>query len=663
MRRKILFLSILLVFISSFALEGRILDRFLGKEIRWIIEKGSTKKAPLQSDYITSGKNALSRGDILAARDYFKSAVSQNPYDEEANFLYGLTRILAVYEEGKEAKTPNLTSVKGLALSFGITFYSFGLFGTEALMPDQLPSSSPTVDDVKNFIKTKLLPEVDGAIGNLEKVSSQNFASTINTGEGTITIDLADALIIKSAVYALKATIEMILAYNLQFRPPDILNGDMHEILRIRKVFEQNPNFLKPSEPQRLQSAKTAIISFVESYKQGANLLRQRKGYTGHLFVVDVALEDSGFNMTSDETQKFENVLSDLKNALSGPYECTNAFPDYSTPERTFDLSKFFNQNSPINLKDLLFDSNGDFYLHDLTLAGLAPYGIRGITQEILLLPGWNLISLPVIPKDLSISSVLKPIEGRYLIVWGYDPETGWKSYRPGRSQNSLTSFEEGKGYWIYMTQPGHLHVTGKTRSRSVQLKGGWNLVAYPGAYDGQSVEEAFQTLNGFRYTWTYGNGRWYFYSPQFELQGIEKMRHLTRYHAYWINVGGDTAFSPPPLLQLQPGQPVCEIWIGSKKLPEGVWWYNDPQQAGLTFFMELKGPGSQEIQLPEGTKVAFFRAKNAFTRMWAHVNAQVRSGPNTWNWSWGDELEVDRGILIAPWDGYVEKVYGWLGD
>jgi len=57
---------------------------------------------------------------------------------------------------------------------------------------------------------------------------------------------------------------------------------------------------------------------------------------------------------------------------------------------------------------------------------------------------GWNLISLPLMPEDTSITSLLSSINGNYSIVWAYnasDTADHWKKYDPGAPfGNDLTT-------------------------------------------------------------------------------------------------------------------------------------------------------------------------------------------------------------------------------
>ncbi len=116
--------------------------------------------------------------------------------------------------------------------------------------------------------------------------------------------------------------------------------------------------------------------------------------------------------------------------------------------------------------------------------------------HSISLVPGWNLVSFNVHPTNTAITAVLSSIAGNYNLVYAWDA-TGahsasgnWMKYDPTGPgyQNSLHNLDETMGFWIYMTAPGTLEVTGSapvTTNISLQDNaGGWNLVSYPSMAD-----------------------------------------------------------------------------------------------------------------------------------------------------------------------------------
>jgi len=80
----------------------------------------------------------------------------------------------------------------------------------------------------------------------------------------------------------------------------------------------------------------------------------------------------------------------------------------------------------------------------------------------------WNLVSLPIVPFDTSIASLLASLDAEALDGDGVDdlisihnyarpgcadPGT-WKVYAADGSQTSLTTMEDGNSYWVRMTYP-----------------------------------------------------------------------------------------------------------------------------------------------------------------------------------------------------------------
>jgi len=72
-----------------------------------------------------------------------------------------------------------------------------------------------------------------------------------------------------------------------------------------------------------------------------------------------------------------------------------------------------------------------------------------GVTYDIPLGAGWNLISLPVIPDSTDIEDILADIMPNVEGVWAYDNATGrWSVYSPGEPSD-LAEMTWGKGYWV----------------------------------------------------------------------------------------------------------------------------------------------------------------------------------------------------------------------
>ncbi len=137
---------------------------------------------------------------------------------------------------------------------------------------------------------------------------------------------------------------------------------------------------------------------------------------------------------------------------------------------------------------------------------------------------GWNLISIPVIPNNTAIKTILSPLiaANEVAIVLSYTgtPRT-WKSFTPP-SSGTLTTMVDGDAYWIYMKAADTLFVNGTVippaaTPHTYPLVAGWNLVGYkpqPTFNANVTVGEYLSSITGSYVSnsaWIYNNadGTW----------------------------------------------------------------------------------------------------------------------------------------------------------
>ncbi len=109
----------------------------------------------------------------------------------------------------------------------------------------------------------------------------------------------------------------------------------------------------------------------------------------------------------------------------------------------------------------------------------------KSFTEQIALLGGFNLISIPEEPADPDPAAVLGPIAGQLKAAFAYDacdPVDPWKIYDPADAAGSdLTAIDHRNGLWIDATAPAVLQVAGtQPATTQIQLCTGWNLIGYP---------------------------------------------------------------------------------------------------------------------------------------------------------------------------------------
>ena len=106
---------------------------------------------------------------------------------------------------------------------------------------------------------------------------------------------------------------------------------------------------------------------------------------------------------------------------------------------------------------------------------------------DIPLVDGWNLISLPLVLDD-AIADVLADVLDNVTVVYQWDNyDEEWLSYTP-IGGGTLTTMEDGGGYWIYMNDPDTLTVEGIDTASQ-----GW-----PPEYDVYGGQEGRWNMIGF---------------------------------------------------------------------------------------------------------------------------------------------------------------------
>jgi hypothetical protein len=154
--------------------------------------------------------------------------------------------------------------------------------------------------------------------------------------------------------------------------------------------------------------------------------------------------------------------------------------------------------------------ANGSYKLKAIAVVGSGATLLTGYDEievtvdnrldsvNVELLAGWNLISTPLIPNNKAITTVLADLIANDSIVLATTFTGGGQSPTESRWQppvNQLTTIEDGKGYWVKMSQADTLKVYGKSLPTppaippSYQVLMGWNLIGFKSEQTDMSVQ------------------------------------------------------------------------------------------------------------------------------------------------------------------------------
>jgi len=216
------------------------------------------------------------------------------------------------------------------------------------------------------------------------------------------------------------------------------------------------------------------------------------------------------------------------------------------TDENTYSATLTVQAGTTVGTKTLTIvatdyaDNSSDIEVTVEVTLGLTAYNI-GLSA------GWNLISLPLIPDDASIDVVLSGVGDISSVYYWYNDgtSTGWQSYVPG-SGGTLTTMEDGKAYFIYMTGADTLTITGTAMPAppatppTYDVYAGWNFIGFK-SVENMANEVYLNTLitsgeKDYSILYGYDNTTGYFrVSPEPQTHGGADPGDMEVGYGYWL--------------------------------------------------------------------------------------------------------------------------------
>jgi hypothetical protein len=395
-----------------------------------------TARAQTASEWVLTGRNYLTSRNIVSANAAFQQAVLADPSHQEANFFYAFSRLAVLPFTG------GANSVGGLLDGFGVSSVGRVYGAWKADFPRNiydevaLPSNSPTSSNVIDVAVATVLPQIEGALSNLNQITSGFLIyTTTEFGGTTVTeIDYGDVLLFKTALHAAKAAILMLASYDLNV-DVDTLVGRIRDSLfnPNTDVLSTYPAFLSLLPAPRLSEAKSPLNEAIITYGLASSSIRSEvDDQSNDLFVI-------GTGSLANEL-KLRNRLTEIQASLS------TASTINATPAFSLNLSQLF--DTPKNLRSYLpafrvSDLTGKFRVlansfPDSTFGGILPGADQNWwTTRAGLRPGWegsmlrvgpdgNLRLLWRCPDNLAVSLWTLGSNGGYLSGKTLGPISGW---------------------------------------------------------------------------------------------------------------------------------------------------------------------------------------------------------------------------------------------
>jgi len=229
------------------------------------------------SHFVLTGRDALVNRDLVGANQSFLDGVAFDSSDYDANVFYAVTRIL-ILAESSELQT--LISNGGASV-IDQDFYNYHLAVVEDVDGNPVPDQTFATDEAKNYVLNYVLPELEGAVSNLEVVTLTNYQLVLSAPEAntssSVTIDYADIVLIKSFLKAIISMLHVAKNYDSDLVLYDIYQLHLDDNLHIQGFLNLYPQYFKRMSANELVDAETCFRDAVAYYNEASDLIRARQ--------------------------------------------------------------------------------------------------------------------------------------------------------------------------------------------------------------------------------------------------------------------------------------------------------------------------------------------------------------------------------------------------
>ncbi len=333
---------------------------------------GADATAQNAAGHIAIGRGHLANqtlAELQAADSSFGSALALEPANQTANVLKAITRLTLLF-----GKPEFSTMLSGLGVTvLDPSPYHFTYQTNEDAAGRVIPASGATTDMVLNYANATLLPELNGAIANLQMVTDTAFLLQLSAAETSMlatNIDYGDVQVALAGLLGAKATVALANTQNISVSLPVIYNLAAFDQLDAERVLDCFPALLTYTGVNQRPAAKSAFQSANAAYQIGSNFIRTLRNPlpgTDYLFAIDP--------QETLKEQRFRTRLAGLSGSLDGQ-TVIEGLPIHLAPALT----------TAVQARSLLPQLSGNSALpntwRDATLAGTLPTGTQGILNQ-----------------------------------------------------------------------------------------------------------------------------------------------------------------------------------------------------------------------------------------------------------------------------------------
>ena len=299
--------------------------------------------------------------------------LTSTPSDAEANLLRGIYKLFDIIE------STEATGLKEFAVSVGVdpAIRNFVLSDLSVLENyDADLQTSFQVGEVAELFQNSIIPdleEVDQYFANITSSSVIILQPNITGSEGTVTVDYADVLVLRTLTNLVAGLASLQSGYDWNMNAGHMEGLDDSGDMTVEQIRAHNLNFAGIRSATQLAKAKVFFQMAVDLYQVASPYLTDYNR---------LGLDDRMFTLSLDDLEEeadFREALLELESSFAGPFS-------FEEGGDRIDLSRLF--AGQVDLAGLLPASKKDKLttdqFDDPTMGGLLPdWTQRRVADEI----------------------------------------------------------------------------------------------------------------------------------------------------------------------------------------------------------------------------------------------------------------------------------------
>ena len=341
-------------------------------------------QAQTADQLVTEGRAFLSSRNITNANARFASALAVDANHEVANVLHAATRILNLPLQ--PAGAAFLTRL-GFPLP-GRDIYNWTARTVNDAEGIPVAPAGVSAQELPWQLRTNALPEIQGALQSLARITNPNFSLSLTAAETTgdaVTLDHADVQVLRAGLHFMEYLCYTLHAQNLEAQLTALRALYTNNSFSVETLLNQYPALFMYNTTNDLAAAQAAFVNLVDRYNEASDKMRLRMALT-RLFNLDEG--------SLDDEISFRTRLNELRQSLFGPAVTLSEHRGYDYDDFVVDLKPHFSGQHSLRsqLPRFVGSRFAQGTLPEPVLGGIFPAYSRDLVENYVLkrhnLPG-----------------------------------------------------------------------------------------------------------------------------------------------------------------------------------------------------------------------------------------------------------------------------------